>query len=161
MTDINDAKIVETKIPPIRNGTVIDHITNGQSLNVLKILGVNENNIDSVISIGMHVPSVKTPGYKDVVKLEDRELDPNTVDKIALIAPNATISIIHDYYVAEKYAVKLGDRVKGIVKCSNPNCITNKNEPVDPEFDVEERNPPHLRCVYCGRILTDICDNLL
>ncbi|MCK9322562.1 MAG: aspartate carbamoyltransferase regulatory subunit [Candidatus Methanomethylophilaceae archaeon] len=154
-------KIAETKIPPIRNGTVIDHITNGQSLNVLKILGVNESNIDSVISIGMHVPSSKGNGWKDVIKVEDRELDPNTVDKIALIAPEASISIIRDYYVAEKFKVKLEDRLIGLARCSNPNCITNKGEPVDPEFIVEEHHPPKLRCVYCDRILTNISDNLL
>lgn len=158
---MNENKIVETKIPPIRNGTVIDHITNGQSLNVLKILGVNESNIDSVISIGMHVPSSKNDRWKDVIKVEDRELDPKTVDKIALIAPDATISIIRDYYLAEKYKVKLEDRIIGLVKCSNPNCITNKGEPVDPEFLVEERHPPKLRCVYCDRILINISDNLL
>ena len=154
-------KIVETKIPPIRNGTVIDHISNGQSLNVLKILGVNENNIDSVISIGMHVPSSKGSEWKDVIKVEDRELDPKNVDKIALIAPEATISIIRDYYIAEKFQVKLEDRIVGLARCSNPNCITNKGEPIDPEFIVEEHCPPKLRCVYCDRILTNISDNLL
>ena len=156
-----DGKIVETKIPPIRNGTVIDHITNGQSLNVLKILKVNESNIDSGISIGIHVPSSKGNGWKDVIKVEDRELDPTTVDKIALIAPEATISIIRDYYIAEKFDVKLEDHIIGLAKCSNPNCITNKGEPVDPEFIVEERCPPKLRCVYCDRILANISDNLL
>ncbi|MDR1405308.1 MAG: aspartate carbamoyltransferase regulatory subunit [Candidatus Methanoplasma sp.] len=158
---MDNLKIVETKIPPIRNGTVIDHIANGQSLNVLKILGVSENNIDSVISIGMHVPSSKTNGWKDVIKVEDRELDHATVGKIALIAPDATISIIRDYYTAEKFRVKLDDRILGLAKCSNPNCITNRGEPVTPEFIVEERNPPKLRCVYCDRILTQISDNLL
>ncbi|MFA6680340.1 MAG: aspartate carbamoyltransferase regulatory subunit, partial [Candidatus Methanomethylophilaceae archaeon] len=39
----------EIKVAPIRNGTVIDHITSGQALNVLKIIGVNENNIYSTI----------------------------------------------------------------------------------------------------------------
>ncbi len=158
---MDNNKIAETKIPPIRNGTVIDHIANGQSLNVLKILGVNENNIDSVISIGMHVPSSKTDGWKDVIKVEDRELDHTTVGKIALIAPDATISIIRDYYIAEKFKVKLEDHIVGLAKCSNPNCITNKGEPVSPEFMVEDRNPPKLRCVYCDRILTNISDNLL
>lgn len=158
---MDNNKIVETKIPPIRNGTVIDHIANGQSLNVLKILKVNENNIDSVISIGMHVPSSKTNGWKDVIKVEDRELDHATVGKIALIAPDATISIIRDYYIAEKFKVKLDDHIIGLAKCSNPNCITNRGEPVVPEFHVEERNPPKLRCVYCDRILTNISDNLL
>jgi aspartate carbamoyltransferase regulatory subunit len=158
---MDNNKIAETKIPPIRNGTVIDHIANGQSLNVLKILKVNEHNIDSVISIGMHVPSSKTDGWKDVIKVEDRELDQATVGKIALIAPHATISIIRDYYVAEKFKVRLDDHIIGLAKCSNPNCITNRGEPVLPEFQVEERNPPKLRCVYCDRILTDISDNLL
>ncbi|MDR0309217.1 MAG: aspartate carbamoyltransferase regulatory subunit [Candidatus Methanoplasma sp.] len=156
-----DNKIAETKIPPIRNGTVIDHIANGQSLNVLKILGVNEHNIDSVISIGMHVRSNKIKGWKDVIKVEDRELDPTTVGKIALIAPDATISIIRDFYVADKFRVKLDDHIIGLAKCSNPNCITNRGEPVTPEFAVEERNPPKLRCAYCDRILTNISDNLL
>ncbi|MCL1978701.1 MAG: aspartate carbamoyltransferase regulatory subunit [Methanomassiliicoccaceae archaeon] len=156
-----DNKIAETKIPPIRNGTVIDHVANGQSLNVLKILGVNENNIDSVISIGMHVPSSKTNGWKDVIKVEDRELDHATVGKIALIAPDATISIIRDYYIAEKFKVRLDDHIMGLARCSNPNCITNRGEPVVPEFMVEDRNPPKLRCVYCDRMLTNISENLL
>lgn len=154
-------QIADTKIPPIRNGTVIDHISNGQALNVLKILKVNENNIDSVISIGIHVPSSKGDGWKDVIKMEDTELDPKDVDKIALIAPDASISIIRDYYVADKYKVKLEDHIVGLARCSNPNCITNRGEPVVPEFTVEERHPPKLRCVYCDRILTNISDNLL
>ncbi len=154
-------KIAETKIPPIRNGTVIDHITNGQALNVLKILGANENNIDSTISIGMHVSSSKGTGWKDVIKLEDKELEPEIVDKIALIAPKATIAIIRDYYIAEKFEVALGERVIGLAKCSNPNCITNRGEPVDPEFIVEENDPPKLRCIYCDRTLVNITENLL
>ena len=150
----------EIKVTPIRNGTVIDHITCGQALNVLRILGVNEYNIDSTVSVLMHAPSKKT-GWKDVVKVEDRELDPKTVDKIALIAPNATIDIIRDYNVAEKHLVKLNPRVKGLVHCGNPNCITNKKEPVDPEFAVDNFSPLVLRCIYCDRIQTNITDHLI
>ncbi len=154
-------EIKEIKLPPIRNGTVIDHIACGQALNVMKILGVNESNIDSSISIGMHVSSAKGSEWKDIIKIEDRELDSTTVDKIALIAPDATIAIIRDYYVAEKFSVKLDDHVVGLARCSNPNCITNRGEPVSPEFKVEGRHPPQLRCSYCDRILTNISDNLL
>ena len=92
-----EGTIKEVKLAPIRNGTVIDHITCGQALNVMKILGVNESNIDSSISIGMHVISAKTTEWKDIIKIEDRELDSKTVDKIALIAPDATISITVSY----------------------------------------------------------------
>ena len=151
----------EIKLAPIRNGTVIDHIACGQALNVMKILGVNEGNIDSSISIGMHVNSEKGMEWKDIVKIEDREVDQKTLDKIALIAPDATISIIRDYYVAEKFQVRLEDHVVGLAKCSNPNCITNKGEPILPEFTVVGRHPPQLRCCYCDRMLTNISDNLL
>ena len=80
---VEGGPIKEVKLAPIRNGTVIDHITCGQALNVMKILGVNENNIDSSISIGMHVISAKTTEWKDIIKIEDRELDSKTVDKSA------------------------------------------------------------------------------
>ena len=46
----------------------------------------------------------------------------NEGDKIALIAPDATIAIIRDYYVADKYSVRLDDHVVGMARCSNPNC---------------------------------------
>ena len=63
--------------------------------------------------------------------------------------------------VAEKYKVRLEDHVVGLAKCSNPNCITNRGEPVSPEFNVISRHPPQLRCCYCDRLLTNISDNLL
>jgi aspartate carbamoyltransferase regulatory subunit len=56
--------------------------------------------------------------------------------------------------------VNLPDVVKGIVRCGNPSCITNLREPVEPEFNVESRNPPVLRCIYCDRILEDIAEHL-
>ncbi len=149
------------KISPIRNGTAIDHIAVGQAINVLKVLNVNENTICSSVSVAMHVKSKKTDGWKDIIKIEDRELDRRTIDKIALIAPDATISIIRDYNVAEKYKATVRDHICGIVRCSNPNCITNKGEPIQPEFDVVSREPLVLRCSYCDRKLNEITENLI
>jgi aspartate carbamoyltransferase regulatory subunit len=65
------------------------------ALKVLRIIGVT-GNVSSTVSVLMHVPS-KRDGWKDVVKVEDRELDPREVDKISLIAPKATINIIRDF----------------------------------------------------------------
>ena len=149
------------KITPIRNGTAIDHIAVGQAINVLKILNVNENTISSAVSIAMHVWSKKANGWKDIIKIEDRELDRRTIDKIGLIAPDATISIIRDYNVAEKHKATVQDHVCGIVKCSNPNCITNRGEPIKPEVDVVSRDPLVLRCSYCDRKLNEITENLI
>jgi aspartate carbamoyltransferase regulatory subunit len=147
------------RVTPIRNGTVIDHIDCGQALKVLRIIGVT-GDVQSTVSVLMHVPS-KVDGWKDVVKVEDRELDPQQVDKISLISPKATINIIRDFNVAEKHQVKMPEIVKGIIKCGNPNCITNKCEPVDPEFVVESQRPVVLRCLYCDRIQEDFADRLV
>lgn len=148
----------EFKVTPIRNGTVIDHITVGMALKVLKIIGVKDD-VSSTVSVLMHVPSKKA-GWKDIVKIEDRELDPKELDRIALISPNATINIIRDYNVAEKFVVEVPNVVKGIMRCSNPSCITNKDEPVEPEFVVESKKPVTLRCVYCDRITTDVSEHV-
>jgi aspartate carbamoyltransferase regulatory subunit len=151
----------EVRLTPIRNGTVIDHIACGQALNVLKILGINDQNIYSSISVGIHVGSSTLGGWKDIVKIEDIEIDHKDAERIALVAPDATISIVRDFSVAEKYSVKLGERVIGLARCSNPNCITNKGEPVLPEFRVVSKYPVQLRCCYCDRILTNVSDNLM
>jgi len=150
--------VKEFKVTPIRNGTVIDHINVGMALKVLKIVGVKED-VSSTVSVLIHVPSKKA-GWKDIVKIEDRELDPKELDRIALISPNATINIIRDYNVAEKFVVEVPNVIKGIMKCSNPGCITNKEEPVEPEFVVESKKPITLRCVYCDRITMDVAENI-
>ena len=149
----------ELRVTPIKNGTVIDHIRAGMSLKVLKILDIDES-IQSTVTVAMHVPSKKS-GWKDIVKVEDRELSPREVDKIALIAPEATVNVIRNYNVAEKRVVSLPDRARGILRCGNPNCITNAREPVESEFLVASRDPLRLRCKYCERDLGDIAAAIL
>src|SRR5438093_1405380 len=75
----------ELRVTPIKNGTVIDHIPAGLALKVLKILGIGDA-VTSTVTVAMHVPS-QAMGWKDIVKVEDRELGGRELDKIALIAP--------------------------------------------------------------------------
>ncbi len=140
----------ELRITPIRNGTVIDHIGDGLALEVLRIIGVKELDKDSTVSVALHVRSQKT-GWKDIVKVENMELSPRKVNAIALIAPTATISIIREFKVREKRTVDLPDRIVGVLRCPNSNCITHQPEPVESEFEVARRTPVVLRCVYCER----------
>lgn len=150
----------ELRVRSIKNGTVIDHITAGTALNVLKILGV-KGGTRSIVSVVMNVPS-KKPGNraKDIVKIEDRELNSNEVDKIALIAPNATINIIRDYEVVQKSSVELPGSIENIGQCPNPNCISNTDEPVTAKFAVI--HPLALRCLYCERIIkNNIVEHLI
>ena len=153
-------EVKELRVTPIRNGTVIDHITCNMALKVLSILGITEKGVDSTVSVLLHVPS-KKGGWKDVVKIEDRELVAKEVDRIALIAPFATINIIRNYNVAEKHNVELPENVKGIVKCANINCITNLKEPVESRFDVISKDPPKLRCWYCERVIEDLSEQMV
>ena len=139
------------RVSKIRNGTVIDHITNGHALDVVKILGIT-GRTGGVVTVTMNVPSKKL-GVKDIVKVEGRELNSKEVDKIALLAPHASINIIRDYVVVEKQVVKLPEVLKGIVKCANPACISNSEEPVHPTFYVEREEPLRLKCHYCGYIM--------
>lgn len=144
---------VELRVKPIRNGTVIDHIAGGQALNVLKILGISGTS-DATVSVVMNVESGKL-GKKDIVKVEDRELKEEEVNRIALIAPDATINIIRDFLVIEKHHVDLPDQIMGVVRCQNPNCISNTEEPIKSRITVKAKNPVLLRCVYCEQPITE------
>jgi len=141
----------ELYVRKIKDGTVIDHITSGFALDVLKILGIDGKDGEAVTA-AMNVAS-KRQDHKDIVKIQNRELKPAEVDKIALIAPNATINIIRNYGVISKKLVELPSVIKGIVKCDNPSCISNTREPVDPKFGVDRRGPVRLRCAYCGHVI--------
>ena len=148
----------ELKVPRIKDGSVIDHITAGNAVKVLHILGIPKAS-SSTVSVAMNVRSKL--GKKDIVKVENRELDPQEVDKIALIAPKATINIIRDYEVAKKHKVKLPDEIVGIVSCSNPTCVSNANEPVESRFRIISRDPPKIKCYYCEREPDDIAERII
>ena len=140
----------ELRISKIEDGTVIDHVTGGQALNVLAILGIDGTSGER-LSIGMNVPSERLR-RKDVVKVEDRELSQAEVDVLSLIAPDATINIVRDYDVVEKSRVDRPNEVAGVLACPNPECITNANEPVETRFQVLDNG---VRCEYCDTIVRD------
>ena len=141
----------ELYVRKIRNGTVIDHIEAGRALDVLRILDITGKE-GMTLSMAINVPSCKL-GKKDIVKIEGRSLDQGEVDKIALIAPKATINLIQDFKVAKKEGVQLPARITGIIKCANPTCISNGREPAPHIFLVDNTEPLRLRCHYCNRAM--------
>jgi aspartate carbamoyltransferase regulatory subunit len=120
-------------------------------LDVIKILGITGRD-RGPITIAINVPS-KRLKTKDIVKIEGRELNPQEVHKIALLAPHASINIVRDYKVVDKQEVKLPEVIDDIIKCANPACISNSNEPVKAKFYVECGEPLLLKCHYCGYIV--------
>jgi aspartate carbamoyltransferase regulatory subunit len=141
----------EVRVSKIKDGTVIDHISAGYALDVVKILGITGHE-KQVMTIAVNVPS-KRLKVKDLLKIEGRALNSQEVNRIALVAPRARINIIQDYAVVEKLEVKLPQMIEDIVKCINPTCISNSNEPVKAKFYVENEEPLVLKCHYCGDIL--------
>ena len=142
----------ELKIRAIKNGTVVDHITANKSLHLLKILDL-PNEKSTNVTIAMNVSS-KEIGRKDILKIENRELEHSELNQLALIAPKATINIVRNYEIVKKDKIILSDEINSLIKCTNPKCITNyENEPITPKFEVIEKYPPVVRCHYCERVI--------
>ena len=139
----NDKK--ELAVAALRAGTVIDHIPSAAVFKAVRILGLE--NTEHAVTIGCNLAS-KRLGSKGIIKVADTFFDDDTLNRIALIAPQAVVNIIRDYEVVEKRPVALPDTIRGIVTCTNPKCITN-NEPMDTRFDVISRGPVVIRCHYC------------
>lgn len=134
------------QVTALRNGTVVDHLNPGMALKALQVLGVPK---DGAALLGIHLVSAKM-GRKDILKLENVELGPTDVARLAVFGPHATVSLIRDFKVLRKVHVELPDVITGILRCPNPNCVTN-HERIETRFDVEARSPIRVRCRYCER----------
>ncbi len=138
----------ELKVSAIENGTVIDHIPSSSVFQVIRIL--NLDNIPNQIMIGTNLDSQKL-GKKGIIKVSNKYFESEEINKIALVAPTATLIVIKDYTVVYKAKVEIPDNIKKIVKCINPNCITN-NENVPTRFSVIDKSDLRLQCHYCEKV---------
>ncbi|MCX6280705.1 MAG: aspartate carbamoyltransferase regulatory subunit [Bacteroidetes bacterium] len=138
----------ELKVSAIENGTVIDHIPTHSVYQVLRILNLTEYN-DQLL-IGNNLESQKM-GKKGIIKVSNKFFKSDEINKIALVAPSATLILIKNFSVSEKKKVEIPAKVETIVKCFNPNCITNVEDVVT-RFDVINKDDLKLRCHYCEKI---------
>ncbi len=135
------------KVYAIESGTVIDHIPSPLALKVVDILGVKQ---DGILTVGINFPSDKL-SKKDIVKVENVKLTAKVTDRIAVVAPTATINIIEGGKVVEKRPIEVPAEFRGLLRCPNPNCITNVDQ-VQSHFVREgESQQFAVRCVYCER----------
>lgn len=139
----------ELIVSAIENGTVIDHIPANKLFQVMKILKLDK--IDKQVMCATNLCSRKF-GKKGIIKVNDKFFESQEINKIALVAPSASLIVIKDFEVVYKKNVELPKKIKQFVKCVNPNCITN-HENFDSKFDVyEDANGEHkLRCHYCEK----------
>ena len=137
----------ELKISAIENGTVLDHIPAESTFKVADILKLRD--YKDTISIATNLSSPKI-GKKGLVKVANKFLTQHEVNKISIVAPEATVNIIKNYNVKDKIKVKLPDTIENVIKCSNPVCITN-NEEIPTKFYVTKKIPLKVKCHYCER----------
>jgi aspartate carbamoyltransferase regulatory subunit len=140
-------------VSKIKNGTVIDHIPAGRALAVLRVLGIRGQE-GYRIALVMNVESSKM-GRKDILKIEERAIEEREAELITLIAPEATINIVKDYEVVEKRKQKVPDKITGLLRCTNPSCITNNDPEAATKFKTLRKSPIELVCEYCETRITE------
>jgi len=140
----------QKQVAKLRHGTVIDHLSPGMALKALELIGVPQ---ESSALIGVNLASKKA-GRKDILKLENVELSEEQIENLAVLGPNATVCYIRDYEIVRKVSVQLPETLEGVLRCPNPNCITNHDR-ITTHFDVERTSPTEVRCVFCERLISE------
>ena len=79
----------ELQVSAIENGTVIDHIPADKLFSVINVLGLSS--LDNPITFGTNLKSTKL-GKKAIIKIWDKFLEDDEVNKLALVAPSALLS---------------------------------------------------------------------
>lgn len=138
----------ELNVSAIENGTVIDHIPTKSVFRVVRML--NLEHTKGQVTIGFNLESRKY-GKKGIIKVSNQFFENTEANKIALIAPTATLIVIKNYEVVDKHDVEVPDTIEQFVKCVNPNCITNHQQ-VTTRFTVIDKADVKLQCHYCEKI---------
>ena len=139
----------ELVVSALENGTVLDHIPAQYVYKALDLLGLKD--IESQITIGINLAS-KIYGKKGIIKIADKFFEDEELNKLALIAPKATVNVIRGFKVVEKKKLVMPEEIHGVAKCRNPKCVTN-HQPIKTWFKtIDNGNEISLLCHYCEKI---------
>ncbi len=137
----------ELIVSALENGTVIDHIPSNNVFQVIKILNLDSS--ENQILFGTNLDSQKF-GKKGIIKVKNKYFEKEEINKIAIVAPSATLIVIKNFEIIEKKQVEVPDTVKNFIKCINPNCVTN-HENVPTHFTVIDKEAVKIQCHYCEK----------
>ena len=130
-------------IDSIENGVVLDHISQGKGMLVVKLLGLED--FDSPIAIIRNARTKRGSGKKDIIKIEG-DVDMN-LDVLGFVDPKITVNIIVNGSIAEKKRIAPPNHITNVVKCKNPRCITSIESELPHVF--QKSNDEIYRCIYC------------
>lgn len=135
-------------VSAIHNGTVIDHINSGQAFRIVHLLGLLDKKYK--VTIGLNLPS-KTMKFKDLIKIENYTLTNEEANDITIFAPEATINVIQNFEVVNKFITSLPTSISDVFICPNAACITH-SEPVKTFFNIESQGKQvKLICKFCEK----------
>ncbi|MBQ7134149.1 MAG: aspartate carbamoyltransferase regulatory subunit [Ruminococcus sp.] len=132
------------KVDAIQNGIVIDHITAGLAFRLYNLLGLD--NLDCPVAIIKNVNSGKM-GKKDIIKIDSKH--PINFDVVGFVDPKATINLIKDGVLVEKLSIDMPQKLKNVIKCKNPRCITSVEQEIEHIFELTDKDNKVYRCLYC------------
>jgi len=136
-------------ITSISKGIVIDHIKPGIGLKIFEYLRLDL--VEFPVALIINARSEKY-GKKDIIKVE------NVIDidftMLGFLDPNITVNVIEDELITEKINLALPDRVKGLIKCNNPRCITSEERDISSEFILIDKDNGTYKCEYCDHIFS-------
>ena len=131
-------------IGKIKDGIVLDHITAGHGMDIYNILGLDK--LDCTIAMIKNADSIKK-GKKDIIKIgQVIDLD---FDVLGYIDPGITVNLVRDGELVKRDHLTLPERVRGIIKCKNPRCITSTEQELVQEFRLTDPEKKIYRCIYC------------
>lgn len=131
-------------IDSIQNGIVIDHIQAGKGMRIYELLELDK--LDCCVALIKNARSSKM-GRKDIIKIEG-DLSIN-FDVLGFIDNNITVCTIKNGKLVKKENIVLPRRIKNVVKCKNPRCITSTEENLDQIFVLCDEKAHRYRCLYC------------
>lgn len=131
-------------IDSIQNGIVIDHIQAGKGMRIYELLELDK--LDCCVALIKNARSSKL-GRKDIIKIEG-DLSIN-FDVLGFIDNNITVCTIKNGELVKKENIVLPRRIKNVVKCKNPRCITSTEENLDQIFVLCDEKTHRYRCLYC------------
>ena len=132
------------RIDKIKEGVVLDHIVAGNAIAIYQNLHLGE--LGCTVAIITNADSALM-GKKDIIKIEaHRDLD---LDALGYLDAGITVNIIENHEIVDKKTLELPERIKDIIKCKNPRCITATEANLVHEFVLTDREKGIYRCLYC------------
>ena len=136
------------QIASIRNGFVLDHIKAGMGVKIFRYLNLDK--LGNQVALIINAESKKN-GKKDIIKVEN--IDEINYTVLGLLSPGITINEVRNEVIVNKIKPGLPKKIKDIIICENPNCITSQEKYLPHSFALVDKEKGNYKCEYCEQIV--------